>query len=280
LETVRYRNIWFRAIIAFIASSFVMLVGHKMESIIRGVKGDPRFYLAYSISYGIALLLVYLVHFATIKLDERHDWRKNTKERIFWQFLLGFIPPVLLDLGLISIHSAILGEGFGESRFLRLDFPIIVLMLFILNLYYWIHYLYLTEPSSKSIDHDKSEIIDSPVLLTINYDNSFIQLISDEILCFYRFGNSIRIVTKEKEYTTKKLFSLGELETKYANEDFLRINRGTILNMKTVKGYRVIDYRSLEIKLHEPIQVKEPHHDLFIVSQKYIQPFKVRIQSS
>jgi LytTr DNA-binding domain len=270
---------WFRAIIALIASTYILIHGHDLNLIIRAFKGDPNFYLALLISYLITLLLVYLIHWTTVKLDSKHDWRKNTYERIFWQSLFAVILPILIDLGLMSIYSAFLGEVFIESRFLLVDFPIIVSFIILLNMYYVIHYLIKTEPKSVVEDGKNVEADESPNILTIDYDHAFIQLYPTDILCFYRSGNLIKVVTNQKEYTTKGSLSLNALEIQYFNDGFLRINRGVIINMKTVKGFYPINNLRLNVIFHEPITVKDSQTDLFIVTGKYIRQFKGKLQS-
>ncbi|MBI3233582.1 MAG: LytTR family transcriptional regulator [Bacteroidetes bacterium] len=212
-------------------------------------------------------------------MDSKHDWRKNTNERIFWQFLFAVILPVLVDLGLMSIYSAFLGEVFIESRFFLVDFPIIVSFIILLNMYYVIHYLIKTEPKV-GIEDEKNVESKTTTTLTIHYDRTFVQLYPKDILCFYRSGkNLIKVVTNEREYTTKDTLSLSALETEYFDKEFLRINRGVIINMRTVSGFSPRDDRGLNVLFHEPIPVNDSQTDLFIVSGKYIRQFKQQVQS-
>src|SRR3990167_1899630 len=95
----------------------------------------------------------------------------------------------------------------------------------------------------------------------------------------YRSGNLIKVVTNEKEYTTKGSLSLNALEIQYFNDGFLRINRAAIINMKTVKGFSPINNLKLNVIFHEPITVKDSQTDLFIVTGKYIRQFKGKLQS-
>lgn len=279
LKTIEYRNIRFRMIITLIASTYILLHGHHLDVVARAFV-TPSFYLALGISYSITLFLVYMVHRVTLKLDTLHDWRKNTIERIVWQFLFAVLLPSLIDLGLMALYSAIMSLNFSPSVFLAVDFPIIVSFIILLNMYYVIHYLLKTEPKV-GVEGGKNVESKPPIMLTIHYDRTFVQLSPTDILCFYRSGkNLIKVVTNEREYTTKDTLSLNALETEYFNEGFLRINRGVILNMRTAKGFSPRNDRSLNVIFHEPITVKDPQTDLFIVSGKYIRQFKELLQSN
>lgn len=270
---------WFRAIIALIASTYILIHGHDLNLVIRAFSGDPNFYLALLISYLITLLLVYLIHWVTVKLDSRHDWWKNPIERTFWQFLFAVLLPVLIDLGLMSIYSAFLGEVFIQSRFLLVDFPMIVAFIILLNMYYVIHYLKLTVSKVEIENSRNVESEETPSKLTIHYDRTFVQLYPTDILCFYRSGkNLIKVVTNEREYTTKDTLSLNALEAEYFDKEFLRINRGVIINMRTVKGFSPRDDRAINVLFHLPIAVKDSETELFIVSGKYIRQFKEHLQ--
>lgn len=149
MTPIRYRNIRFRIIITLIASVYILLHGHTPDVIGRAFF-NPSFYLALLISYPLTLFLVYVVHRATLRLDRMFDWRRQPVKRAIWQTALGIVLPAALDLGFISIYAGIIGENFDRSKFLLVDFPIIVAFVVLINAYYVIRYLLLTEPPAKA----------------------------------------------------------------------------------------------------------------------------------
>ncbi|ASS47640.1 MAG: hypothetical protein A3D31_17600 [Candidatus Fluviicola riflensis] len=250
---------------------YILIHGLKFDVIVQSFT-IPAFYLAILISFSITLLLVYLIHRVTIWLDKEHDWRKNYKERLWWQFLFAFILPSLIDLGLISFHSMIMGIDFSESPFLLYDYPMIVLFILLINMYYVIRYLFLTD-SRKTYSKEKIE------KLVIDYNGVYAELIPEsELICFYRSNHLIRFVTIDREYETRGE-SISELEQTFSSRGFMQINRSTIINMTFVKGYSSGQKRdTLNVIFKSGIDVSKIDPAVFIVTDKFLGSFKSRFK--
>jgi hypothetical protein len=270
LSNVQYRNSRFRVVISLLASVYILLHGHTLDVIVQSFT-MPAFYLAILISFPITLLLVYLIHRVTIWLDKEHDWREDYKERLWWQFLFGFLFPSLVDLGLISFHSMIMGIDFSESPFLLYDYPMIVSFILLLNMYYVIRYLFLTD-SRKTNSKEKTE------KLVIDYKGVYVEIIPEsELICLYRSDHLIKYVTIDREYEARE--SISDLELCLSSRGFLRINRSTIINTVFVKGYTSGQKRdTLNVIIQSGIDISNIDPNVFIVTDKFLDSFKSRFK--
>lgn len=268
MTAIRYRNFRFRAIIALIASTYILLHGHSFEVIARAFI-SPSFYLALAASYPITLLLVFIVHRLTMKLDERYDWRDNFQERVIWQFLLGILVPALLDIVLISAYSAIVGTSFSQSNFFLVDFPIIVSFIILLNMYYVIRYLLLTEPKPKAEDRDQPGNGRFSTL-TIDFGGEEKQLnAGEDILYFFTEARLVKVVTRNGIYPIRD--SIGELEKQYSGVGFYRINHGTMVNMRIVQGFTSgKEEDTLKIIFFQPHEIRKEDAGRFVVTKEYV----------
>jgi hypothetical protein len=269
LTAIRYRNFRFRAVTALIASTYILLHGHSLDVVARAFV-TPSFYLALATSYPITLFLVYIVHKLTMKLDERYDWRDNFQERVIWQFLLGILVPALLDIVLISGYSAIVGQSFSQTNFFLVDFPIIVSFIILLNMYYVIRYLLLTEPKPKAEDRDQQHGNHRFSTLTIEFGGDAMQLnAAEDILYFFTEAKLVKVVTRNGIYPIRD--SIGELEKQYSGVGFYRINQGTMVNMRIVQGFvsgKAED--TLKIVFFQPHEIRKADEDRFVVTKEYI----------
>lgn len=264
LSAIKYKNVRFRVVISFAASFYILLHGHNLNVIWRAFS-TPSFYAALAISFPITLFLVFLVHKVTVWLDKRHDWREHLFERILWQFTFAVLVPTLIDLGLISIYSVIIGENFIQSRFLLVDFPIIVAFIILLNMYYVIRYLLLTEPPKK----------ESNERLVINYNGTYAELNPEnEIICFHRKINNIRVITVGRVYETRG-DSINEFERKFLERGFKRINRSTIVNLKFVQGYCPGTKKgTINVLFLSTVDTSGFDAEIFPLTEKYMNDFK------
>lgn len=80
------------------------------------------------------------------------------------------------------------------------------------------------------------------------YDGyNMIQIDVEEIMYFYSDGNYNFCKTKDKEYRVKS--KLYEIEKK--SNDFLRISKGCIINIKQVKSFDVGENRKIIIRFND-----------------------------
>lgn len=136
METpIRYPNLLLRTGVALLSSFYILFHGRTFD--LFNLVKTKIFYIAFTVSFGIAVILIYWVHYITRYLDNRFIWTKYPVRRVLLQLLLGIVTPIVIDLGIISAYfHFILGTNIIQSGFLANDFPIICCFLLIVNLYY------------------------------------------------------------------------------------------------------------------------------------------------
>jgi hypothetical protein len=278
MESVNYNNGKLRIGAALVAAVYIVLHG-RFSQYLEAIT-SLSFYIAVAVSFIFALLLVFLIHKITIWLDKRHIWRREPIKRFLLQLIFGLIAPVFLDISLISIYFKITERDIFKTDFFLVDLPVVVAFLTILNLYYLIHYLLLTEQKSLiSLEEESTvnnEEEDRPIL-TIQYSGQNIVLDADnDILFFYRSGRLTKVVTiNGKEYPTN--YSLIYLIEHFQSANFFRINRSVIINLNFVTGYVAgVKRDTIQINFkpqyYEAIQNQD--RDLFKVTKENIADFK------
>lgn len=137
---IRYNNLSFRIAGSLVVSIFITLFGTGSSFFI--ALKYPSFYLVVGLSFLVALLLTYCVHYSTIQLDKRFAWQRNPYRRAGLQLLLGIMLPVVLAYYIMMLYFRFVdGRDIHDSQYMLIDFPHMVYFIIILNLYYIIHYL-------------------------------------------------------------------------------------------------------------------------------------------
>ncbi len=137
---IRYNNLAFRIAGSLVVSIFITLFGTGSSFFI--ALKYPSFYLVVGLSFLVALLLTYCVHYITIQLDKYFDWRRKPFRRAGLQLLIGIILPVVLAYCIMMLYFRFVdGRDIHDSQYMLIDFPHMVYFIIILNLYYVIHYL-------------------------------------------------------------------------------------------------------------------------------------------
>lgn len=138
--TIRYNNLAFRIVGSLVVSIFITLFGTG-SSLFVALK-YPSFYLVVGLSFLVALLLTYCVHYVTIRLDKHFDWQRRPYRRAGLQLSLGVLMPVILAYYIMMLYFKYFdGRDIHDSQYMLIDFPHMVYFIIMLNLYYVIHYL-------------------------------------------------------------------------------------------------------------------------------------------
>lgn len=243
MEPVAYTSRRVRIGISLLASFYIIFHGRPFE-IGRAVT-SPKFYLALAVSFAVTILLVKIVHYMTLWLDHHVPWRNMTKERIMFQVLLCFVLPLLIDFVILSVYFYLGGTTIFESGFISHDLPLIACFVLLINFYYITLFLYHTHYEDKGDDLlvRGSEVsrfaddTDENDLYNIDHNGLHVQIkASDDIIYF------IRINRKVHAFAASGIIyhlndSLKTIESQYNSLGFCKINRSTIVNCRTVKGY-------------------------------------------
>lgn len=140
-----YPNNYIRLTISVFAAFFIVLNG-RWELIAKAFR-SPSFYVAVAISFGIAYLMLTVIHRGSILLDRQAPWHKSVGKRTVLQLLVGVILPIVVDIVLAAIYIEATGQDFMKSGFFSHDFPIIAGFVVLMNIFYLVLYITATVPN-------------------------------------------------------------------------------------------------------------------------------------
>lgn len=253
------------------------------------------FYISVAGSFVIAFILISCVHVSTLQLDKLVSWQDSPLQRITLQALIGFFLPCVIAILLAAAYFFCYGIRILETDYLRIDFPLIVVMIFILNLaYFQLSY----GPQRKEHEHEHYLIIeenDDSDLLAASPTNGDISRSgerSDNSLIIHY--NSRRIVLQpEKDvafficigrnYFAKTMtgrnlpidMTLKDAEVSFSGRDFIRINRKLIINRCIILScHHASRANTFSIEtLPEIATPEEISQEIFTVTERWAEPF-------
>lgn len=276
-----YKNKKTRLTVSVIAAFYIVIHG-KPFNLLRALY-SPGFYIALAISIVVAMFLVQIVHRCTVILDQKYDWRSMFFIRAVMQSVFGIVLPCAVDLIVMSLFFQLQGQNAWENGFIHIDFPVILLLMVILNLYYLIYYLLYTKSNEQPIQQadEKQTLKAEPSMLIVHYNGKHIQFnVIDDIVFFYRSGRYVKALSVHgNEYVIPQ--TIGELEDSFAHVDFCRINRAVLINCTTVRGYANGEKRgSFRIIFKPPIaKIVDNCSDVnFSITKEYLSVFRDRFE--
>jgi len=139
-KPIIYNDLYFRIIAAIISAHIIVVIGE--DETFFHLLVDKDYYRAMLYSFIIAFLLVNLVYWITRKLDNQYDWKQHKIRRPILQLFFSFFLPSIAAFLLAFTYFKIFGYDIWNTWYLRYDYPIIVLMLLMLNIYYLAFYFY------------------------------------------------------------------------------------------------------------------------------------------
>ncbi len=261
---IRYRDLSLRIIASVLAAHFIVVYG--VEKSFFQILLTPIYYVAMTASVTIAFILISFVRWVYIKLDRKFDWVAKPLERTALQVLLGFIAPGILAFVLAFIYFSLRGMNILKTLYLRFDYPIILLLILFLNLYYLAYYFYgrmrIAEtmvPNSPVIETDNSGSEVKSFLVNQGVKNLPIPL--KNIAYFFREGDLNFMRTFEGEDFVVS-YSLDEIQQNLKEADFFRANRQMLVSRKACRHFEALPYNKLELFV-------EPNYKLpIVISQK------------
>ena len=263
-----YNDIYFRIIIALAAAHIIVSFGVK-ESIFQLLL-MWGYYRSVGFSFLIAFLLVTLVYFVTKILDKHYDWKNYTAERIGLQITFGLILPAVAAFLLATLYFGLFGMKILNTGYLRFDFPVIVIMLLLLNVYYLAFYFYrqwqFIEDKTTKGGKQKGKAV-----FVVHQGAKNIPLSVDTICYFYHDGtyNFARTFDRQDFLISQPL---DEMQLQLQDKQFFRVNRQMIVNFTACKHFEPLEFGRLELFVTPT--AKEP----IIISQKRTKLFKEWIE--
>jgi|GEM_PF-6298439 len=218
----------------------------------------------------MGLVLVVVIHFVTVRWDQRYDWRQHTAKRIWRQLVFGLITPAVLDFIFMSIYLKGVGQNLGYEKFKNFDLLVVICFLLILNLYYVIHY-FAVKPKPSISDNFLTEEKRSDVLI-IDSKKMHVRLPLEDIMYFEKDKKKILIYTidgNQHEITE----SLSNMVIRFQDFGFHKINRSIIINGVIVEGHGKGDAkktRRILIKAKYDEAVKIPQDKLIVTKSQLI----------
>lgn len=273
MKTISYQHPSVRIIVSFLVSLFIVLNGrwHQIGEAIM----SPLFYVAFTVSFTIAFFLLYVVHTGNKMLNKYSAWNKNFYLRLLLQILLGILLPAILDIILVAVFLKAKHSEMDMRVYLIHDFPIIVLLLVLMNGYYTLTYI-LQKNAQKDVS-DTIPDIDPSLALCIQNGNKYIKLnIRDEVLYCCRMGRSITVYTTDGD--AHHLYqSLSSLLSAHHEAGLIQINRSILLNKHIVQGYERGQRRNTLQVIVKKNYVDLPamkNLTLFVVTKEHLDTFK------
>ncbi len=307
MTQLNYRDLWARIFLSLIAAHFIVVYGdgEQLSKIIRNLD----YYNALIASFSIAFLILYYLWLVTTYLDRHLDWYKKTGKRIFAQIALGVVTPALIAAGLAAVYFKMYGYDISETEYFAADFPVIVLLILIANLYYFIFYMVRNFwPGSKTKAEHKAAAFESisfasvkPAIVEIslpkiktgieveepaakeyreiyivNMATKSIPLKATDIAYFYRTNscNFLRTFAGEDYPITE---GLKDIEAQFDPVLFFRINRQVIVNFEACSYFANGDREgTLIVDLAPPLILDKDAKNKAIttVSEERIKSFK------
>lgn len=270
-SAVRYHDLLFRIILSLVAAHLVVAFGEKDTFFQLLVLWD--YWRSLCFSFIIAFVLVSIVYLCTCWLDFRFHWTTKTLARAGLQTVLGLVLPAVIAFLLADVYFRLYHISIFQTIYLKFDYPVVVLMLLLLNVYYVAFYFFRQWQLSIKI---KSDNAPSPVK-TVTTDVYIVSKGSDNIPLpfisisyFYHEGQYNFVRTFEgQDYLVPD--TLDYIEGILPLQLFFRANRQIIINRHSCEKFENAYYGKLKIYL-------KPHYiSGVIISQKKAGQFKIWI---
>lgn len=255
-----YRDTIARITISLIAAHFIVSFGVDKSIFEFLLLGD--YYRSLAGSALIAFALFSLVRLVTIRLDKKFDWFERPLERALMQLLIGVGLIAIVAFLLATFYFISYGINILKTVYLKYDFPVIVLFIVLLNLYYFAYYLVYYIKQKNSVEQ---KVYTKVIVVNKGTDNLPVK--TDDISYFFHEGNYNFVRLKDG---TDYLFSqaLDEMETLLDPAQFFRVNRQMFASFSSCKAFQAVEHGKLELKL-EPF-----YKEKVIISQKRAAAFK------
>lgn len=256
-----YRDIYVRIIISLVGAHYIVAFGRD-ESLVEMLKLWD-YHRDLWLNFAMAYALFTYINRVSWALDERYTWKLAVKKRVRLQLAWGWAGAMVLDFFLAILFFLFHGPGILKAYFpayLQFDYPVIGLLLLILNLYYFAYYWVreaLVIPN-KVNDHRKAFIV------TKGTKNIAVE--TSEIAYFFHEGeyNFVRMLNGEDFLVYQ---SLNEIQEVLESSRLFRANRQILVSFAACSHYEPFDGKLV-------LYLNPPYKETVVISQKRIKAFK------
>lgn len=292
-KSPKYGDFYFRSIAILLACHFIVTFGMQMSFFEFMV--SPDYWKAMLGSAVIASVLVAVVNKVCVLLDRKFDWFEAALARTGLQLFWGWVMPSILAFLLAAVYFLIRRTNIFETEYLRIDYPVIVILILLINIYYLGYYLVdhairarreaMTNQEEVSrlaeeLERERNAVKDAPPVIRepeageqkayylVSKATRNIPLAVDSIAYFFREDevNYLLTVGGEKYMITE---TLDAVQLQMDERLFFRVNRQFLVNRQAMDYYEPLENYKLELFV-KPAYTK----DRIVISQKTVKRFK------
>lgn len=284
MKTLRQPDVLLRIAASLLVSFFIVMNGRWDR--ISNAFFSPYFYIAFVFSFVVSFFLLYLVRIGNTFLDQKFPWKSDASlalwvkifkiaVRAVFQIVVCFIIPSLINLLIIALYFRLINSMFDVGDYLIHDFPIIALLLILLNCYYIIQQF-------RKVPVEIRYVMSEPNRQTMQLSrfDTFVTVdVARDVLYCGRLAKRVQIhLRDEQRFTVED--ALRDLADQYEPSGLFQINRSIVINLAIVKGYeKGLRRDNLQLTIHDDYAnlPSMQNSSLFVVTKEHIEAFKSKM---
>lgn len=294
---IKYKDFGIRIVLSII-SAHIMATYNEPEGFFQIVITES-YIRGFIASFIMSLITINYIYYTTFKLDRLYNWLHDTFLRFIWQVILGFLLPAIIVFLLVTLFFWLYDIDIFKTEYLSQDYNLVLLMLLVVNLYYFGLYHFLIIKRRGIVQMEVTENLNSeltsisllPEENTARYKETIIitttlktiPVNTDDIAYIFRLNDGVFIRLKfmknlNESYQTN--YSLKDFEQMLDPMKFFRINRQMIVSFQAVSAFRPETAKTLLLTLNPemyPVKKDMPyeHQKLTVVSETKTPRFKI-----
>lgn len=257
---IAYKDKKFRLIAAILGAHFLAVFGYDEGTF--EILLQLNYWVALIFGTIIGLLGLYLVYRATKWLDSRYDWFEHTLIRTSLQILLGWILPCIAMFLFAAGYFAFFRTNILETDYLKLDFPVIAILMLIMNIFYLCYYLvwHNRQLKEKVIAIPEAEDKARNIFIVHTATRSIPIKTDDISQVFILEGNTFLRTTEMQDYQDAYLITetLKTMEELLDPALFFRVNRKMIVHIESITSFVPGKNQTLELSLSPSLYTGKP----------------------
>lgn len=261
-----YKDIYVRIIISLIGAHFIVAFA-RPESLVEMLKLWD-YHRDLWLNFLMAYALITYINKVSWALDERYSWKRAVKKRVRMQLLWGWAGAMVLDFFLAIAFFLLHAPGTLERYFpyyLRFDYPVIGLLILILNIYYFAYYWV----KEALVIPQQNKAYKNTFVVAKGAKNIPIEV--GTIAYFFHEGeyNFLRTFNGEDFLVTQPL---DDIKNALDPSRFFRANRQVLVSFAACGHYEPFEHGKLILF------VQPPYKELVVISQTKVKSFKEWIE--
>ena len=231
------------------------------------------FYIDMLMATPSAWVLWFLLRKIHIWLDVKFGWFEGAViKRILYQVIFGVLSISVSAVFVTYLQFEFIYEqSLIESAWLYIEFPMVVLIITLINTYYVIYYLVWKQQHSNELVNSKDIGVETLDSLIAAKGSSSVVIPIQEIKMIYKQDQINFIQTTEGDKLIFNEYSLNDIQKKLNPEEFFRSNRQSIIARSQIESYKSIENGKIQVYIKA---IDSP----IIISQKNASKFRSWIQ--